>query len=160
MSKSKDLQPWLDYFRLLQTHADAGLLLVKPADHEAYITQPCLHALTPGDDPTVQVATGAILDTARHIRDYAAWLAADERGLQDFDPKTFDDPDMELPAIPTAELSAYLAQPFAVNVVQPDEPHDPLYTILLTQRRKFWRTKEQVEVIPYTEPKEQSLSNK
>ena len=154
-SKHKDLQPWIDYFRMLQTQADKGLLLMKAGDHEAYITQPCLHAITPGDDPTAQVQSGAILDTARHIRAYAACINAHAEGLSTYDPAVVLDPDAPLPVIPTEVLAAYQQQPFALNVVQPDAPNDPLYTILLTQVRQFFRTREKVEVITYDDkPKE------
>lgn len=120
--KHKDLQPWLDYFDMLAKHISAGFLEVNPTRHEAYITQPALYALTPGDDPSVQLATGAIATTARHLRTYAAWLS--QEGEQ------------------------YERQPFAVVVVQPEKPNDLLYIIVLTQKRNWLgRTHEHLEVV-------------
>ena len=163
MSKTKDLQPWLDYFRMLRQHADKGYLLMKPDDHEAYVTQPALYVLAGFSAEQVRLGdllrdglrtTRMLADTARHIRQYAAWLAAAQKGLSTFDPRAAYDPDKPLPVIPTAELSAYLAQPFALNVVQPDEPHDPLYTLLIETRRPWWclwLPHDHIEVITYSE---------
>lgn len=120
--KYKDLQPWLDYFDMLAKHVSAGLLEVNPTRHEAYITQPALHALTPGDNPSMQLASGSIATTARHLRTYAAWLS--QEGKQ------------------------YEHQPFAVIVVQHDKPNDLLYIICLTQKRNWLgRTREHLEII-------------
>ena len=162
MSKTKNLQPWLDYFRMLRQHADKGYLLMKPADHEAYVTQPALYVLAGFSDEQVRRGdlqrdalrtTRMLADAARHISQYAAWLAAAQKGLSTFDPAAAYDPDKPLPVIPTAELSAYLDQPFALHVVQSEPPNDPLFTLLLSHVRKFWRTKEKVEVITYDNPK-------
>lgn len=120
--KHKDLQPWLDYFNMLAKHIGAVFLEVNPTKHEAYITQPALHALTTGDDPSMQLASGAIATTARHLRTYAAWLS--QEGEQ------------------------YQRQPFAVVVVQPDKPNDLLYIICLTQKRNWLgRTREHIEIV-------------
>lgn len=162
MSKTADLQPWLDYFRMLQQHADKGFLLMKQADHEAYVTQPALFVLAGFSEQQIQrgdlLSDGprtmrTLADTVRHIRQYAAWLAAAQQGLTTFDPAAASDPAKPLPAVPTPALSAYLAQPFALHVVAPEPPNDPLYTILLSPTRRFWRTKEKVEVITYNNPK-------
>ena len=167
--KHKDLQPWLDYFRKFRQHADKGYLLMKPADHEAYVTQPALYVLAGFSDEQVRRGdhlrdglrtTRMLADTARHIRAYAAWLAAAAKGLSTFDPAAAYDPTKPLPVIPTAELTAYLAQPFALHVVAPEPPNDPLFTIHLSQVRKFWRTKEKVEVITYDNPKTEKKENR
>lgn len=132
--KHRDLQPWLDYFDMFKVHEHQGLLEVSPPKHEAYATQPALHALTPGSDPQEQVQTGAILDTLRHLRTYAAFRA--QQG------------------------TAYLREPFALHLVAPDGRHEPLCTILLTplrSARTLWQWRDKVEVINYNEPNEQNL---
>lgn len=125
MAIKKDLQPWLDYFKMLRTYERSGLLNLKPADGEAYVTQSAIHAMSEGDDPKQQLMK-AIPETVRRIRAYAGWLQTDG--------------------------ADYLLRPFAVHVVKDDFPHDLLYTILLTRRRvwwRLWRKSEHIEVISY-----------
>lgn len=156
--KHKNLQPWLDYFAMLRRHEEQGFLYVKAQEHEAYVTLPALLVLA-GVDET-EVRQGDIIRIpsrmmrrctaqVRHLRTYAAWHHAHAEGLSTFDPRVAYDPMQPLPKIPVGPLMDYLRQPFALNVVKPDEPHDPLYTILLTQVRQFFRTREKVEVITY-----------
>ena len=123
MAKTTDLQPWLDYFGMLRTYEQKGLLEVSPDKHEAYITQPALHALSYGDDPMRQLMGGALLDTARHIHLFAAWKSQ--------------------------EGEDYLMRPFALHVVKDELPHDLLYTILRTRRRGLLREEYKMEVIDY-----------
>ena len=136
--KHKNLLPWLDYFNMLRRHEEQGFLHVKAQEHEAYVTQPALLVLA-GVDET-EVKQGDIMRDGmrmmrrctalvRHLRTYAAYLAAHAKGLSTFDPRVAYDPTQPLPKIPTGPLMDYLRQPFALNVVQPDEPHDPLYTM-------------------------------
>lgn len=127
-TKHKDLQPWLDYFAMLHNYEQRGLLELHADKHEAYVTQPALHAMTPGDDPTEQLRTGAIADTLRRLRTYAAFCA--QQG------------------------SGYFTWPFALHVVQDEPPHDLLYTMLITQQRSWrtaWQTREKIETIDYQE---------
>ncbi|MBQ8713081.1 MAG: hypothetical protein IJ551_09740 [Prevotella sp.] len=155
--KHNDLQPWLDYFQMLRTYEQKGLLEVQPEKGEAYVTQPALHALSDGDDPAEQLRSGAVADTLRRIRTYCAYRQAHARGLQDFDPRTANSPDQPLPPVPTDALQAILARPFALHVVKDEPPHDLLYTLLLTPTRSWrtaWRRKEKIEVIDYTGKKE------
>ena len=166
MAKKKtNLQPWLDYFKMLQRYEAKGFLEVKPAEHEAYVTRAALLVLA-GVDET-EVKQGDIMRDGmrmmrrctalvRHLRTYAAYLAAHAEGLSTFDPRVGYDPTQPLPKIPTGPLTEYLRQPFALNVVQPDEPHDPLYTLLIETRRTWWRLwlpHDHIEVIAYDEPK-------
>ncbi len=126
--KHKDLQPWIDYFSMLQTYKQKGYLEVMPEKHEAYITRPALLTLTPGSDSPTTLTPEAIPDTVRRIRAYAAFCAQQGDG--------------------------YLTWPFALHVVQDEPPHDLLHTILLSPTRSWrtlWCTREQVEVIDYVE---------
>lgn len=152
--KTTNLQPWVDYFDMLHTFETNGVLEVHAAKGDAYVTQPALHAMTPGDDPQGQIRSGAIAATARRIRTYAAWKAAHEKGLSTFDPETANDPNAPLPEIDAKELMAYQEQLFALHVVRDEYPHDPVYALLLTRERKWWcpwRKTECIEVVNYTE---------
>lgn len=122
--KQKNLQPWLDYFDMLRLYEKKDFLEVLPEKHEAYITQPALHAMSQGDDPRKQMEK-AVQETAKRIRVYAGWKSCD--GID------------------------YLDVPFALHVVSDEQPHDLLYTILLTRHRVWWRLwkmTERIEVIP------------
>ena len=126
MKKHKDLQPWLEYFEMLRRYKEKGLLHMQPDKHEAYVTEPALHAMSPGNDPQKQMTDGSIFRTVRRLRTYAAWLLTEEK--------------------------SYFNQPFAVNVVKDEPPHDPLYTIVMERRRKWWRLwmlTDCIEVIDY-----------
>ena len=80
----------------------------------------------------------------------AAYLAAHQRGVQDFVPQTIADPAATLPPIPEKELTAYLSQNFALHVMHDDPPHDPLLTLLLTlKNRRIGRKTDHIEVISY-----------
>lgn len=130
MKKHTDLQPWLDYFDMLRIYEEKGFLEVMPEKHEAYVTQPALHAMSEGDNPQEQFQK-AIPDTAIRIRAYAAWRSQDGR--------------------------QYLKHPFALHVVEAEQPHDLIYTLLLTQNRRWqnlWRNTDSIEVISYTKKKQ------
>ena len=121
--KHKDLQPWLDYFDMLRANVESGFLQMSVAKHEAFVTQPCIHAMSEGDDPAKQIEDGSVLQTAHRIFTYAAWLSGEGDG--------------------------YRHKPFAVHVVKPDELHDMIYTILFTRVLRFFKWKEKVEIINY-----------
>lgn len=126
MATNNNLQPWLDYFTMLQQYERKGFLEVKPDNHEAYVTQPALFAMTDGDNPQEQMK-GAVSDTVRNIRAYAAYLSR-QSGMEYYD------------------------EPFAVHVVRDTYPHDLLYTLLLTRRRvwwKLWMKADCMEIINY-----------
>jgi hypothetical protein len=125
--KKNDLQPWLDYFKLLQRYESEGYLEVYPEKHEAYVTQPAIFALTPGDDPNQQLLSGAIPETVSGIRTYAAWRS--QQGME------------------------YLDRPFALNIVKDTPPHAILCIIVLDRRRSWrhlWRKADGIEVIDYS----------
>lgn len=155
--KRTNLQPWLDYFKMLQQNEAKGFLEVKPAEHEAYITRAALLTLTGIDAENVQSAAissqpEALADTLSRLRAYAAYRWAPVVGQQH--PADINDPAAPLPAIPEAELTTYLSQPFAIHIVKEDYPHDLLLTLLLQQKRSWrtaWRTVDTIETIDYTE---------
>lgn len=159
MSKNKhqDLQPWLDYFKMLQRYEQKGFLQMNPKEHEAYVTRAALLTLAGIYAEDVQSAAissqpEAIADTLSRLRAYAAYRWAPAIGQQH--PVDINDPDAEIPVIPIEELTAYLSQPFAVHVVKEDYPHDLLLTLLLQQKRSWrtaWRTVDTIEAIDYTE---------
>ena len=122
--RHRDLQPWLDYFKMLREYEQKGFLEVQTEKGEAYITQPALHAMSDGERPEKQLV--AIPQTAQRIRAYAAWKSQ--------------------------EGSDYLSKPFALHAVKDLHPHDLLYTILMIRRRKWWklwRMTDCIEVIRY-----------
>ena len=125
----RNLQPWLDYFDMLQVYEETGFLEVQPDKRDAYVTQPALHALSVGDDPSSQ-SPKAILSTVRRICAYAGWKSQQGGG--------------------------FLDDGFALHVVKDQSPYDLLYTILLTRRRKWWRLwckTDSVDVIEYARKK-------
>ncbi len=136
-NKTADLQPWLDYFEMLQTYEQKGFLEVAPDKHEAYITRAALYTLADAIHKTADsnilaaitdtcVLTSSVFDTARRIRTYAAWCSQQGEG--------------------------YLSWHFALHVVGEDASHDLITTLLLTRRRRWWcpwRKTEYVEIITY-----------
>ncbi|MBO4499195.1 MAG: hypothetical protein J5732_02950 [Bacteroidaceae bacterium] len=133
--KHKNLSPWLDYFQMLHRYEREGLLQTEVAKHEAYITQSALHAITPGEDPALQVTSGAILATLHHIRTYCAWMSIQGQAL-------------------AKPLLQYEREPFALHVVADVKPNDPIYTLHISLRRHWWwpfRKLEKVEAINYKE---------
>lgn len=155
--KRTNLQPWLDYFKMLQQYEAKGFLEVKPQEHEAYVTRAVLLTLTGIDAENVQSAAissqpETLADTLSRLRAYAAYRWAPAVGQQH--PADMNDPAAPLPDIPEAELTTYLSQPFAIHIVKEDYPHDLLLTLLLQQKRSWrtaWRTVDTIETIDYTE---------
>ena len=159
MSKNKhqDLQPWLDYFKMLQRYEQEGFLQMNPQEHEAYVTRAALLTLSNINPEDIQSATilsqppTIIADTLSRLRAYAAYRWAPAVGQQH--PIDINDPDAEIPVIPIEELTAYLSVPFALHIVKEDYPHDLLLTLLLQQKRSWrtaWRTVDTIEAIDYT----------
>ena len=156
--KRTNLQPWLDYFKMLQRYEAKGFLELKPKEHEAYITLAALLTLTPS--PTLPggegdaTANGKVLaDTLSRLRAYVAYRSAPAVGQQY--PADINDPAAPLPVIPETELTAYFSEPFAIHIVKEEYPHDLLLTLLLQQKRTWYgRRKETVEVIDYKNNKD------
>ena len=141
--KAKDLQPWLDYFAMLQEYERNGYLEVGRHDkatdedvtNEAYVTRSALMTLAGITDvdvtslPVGEAERRLIRETpkvVRCVRTYAGWRSR--------------------------EGVAFLDRPFALHVVREDEPHDLLYTVVLTVRRRWWKpwTKsDRLEVVSY-----------
>lgn len=119
--RRRDLQPWLDYFGMLQEYERNGLLNVLPEKHEALVTRAALLTLAgvevkAGDGtPWVDKANAwrQAGRTVRRLRTYAGWRC--QHG------------------------GDYLSYPFSVHVVGDDEPHDMISTVVLTSRRRWWR---------------------
>lgn len=122
-AKHNDLKPWLAIFDMLSACVRLGYLQMNIGKHEAYITQPAIHAICKGDDPKRQVKDGDVIVAAERVRNYAAWLSG--------------------------EGMAYLQANFAVHVVKPDEPHDLMYTFVFARKLRFFKWKDKVDVITY-----------
>lgn len=115
-----NLQPWLDYFEMLQEYERNGYLEVSLNKGEAYITQAALCTLSGTDKDRYQMARG-IIKAARHIRAYVGWKGRFGR--------------------------EFLLKPFALQVVKDDKPHDMVYTILLSRRRRWWKLWMKADVV-------------
>ncbi|MFW5563460.1 MAG: hypothetical protein ACOCNX_01035 [Prevotella sp.] len=120
--RNKNLQPWLDYFGMLYNYVVNGFLQMEVASHEAYVTLPAIYAMTPGSN-VAQILYGSIARTAQRLRTYAAWLSA--------------------------EGDKYLNKQFAIHVVKDNYEHDLIYTMLLTRKRRLFKTYDKFEVINY-----------
>lgn len=132
MSKTVNLQPWLDYFEMLHTYEQKGFLQSDCEKHEAYVTRSSLHTLSGEEDTLPATTSGGIrrmrayVATVRRLRAYAAWQSREGRD--------------------------YLERPFAVHVVKEEPPHDLLCTILLDRRRRWqslWFKADSFDVITY-----------
>lgn len=131
MGKNKNLQPWIDYFEMLQEYEHGGFLQTDPKKHEAYVTRAALLTLSGNEEPFE--ATSASIrqlrefsDVVRRVRAYAGWRSQ--------------------------EGKRYLKYSFAMHVVKEEEPHDVLCTILLSRVRPWWCPfwkRDRIETITY-----------
>jgi len=121
--RTADLQPWVDYFQMLQVYERHGLIEVVPDKHEIYITLPAICTLCGGIEQIEKKAVETIL----HLRAYAAWLS--QKG------------------------QSYMREVFALHIVKDEEPYDLLYTLVVTPRRRWWQNGEKVELIKYNPEK-------
>ena len=110
--KWTNLQPWLDYFKVLQKYESNGYLEVSVNKGEAYITQAALVTLA-GDNLQRYQMAKRVIRTAKYIRAYVGW-----KGRFGGD---------------------WLEKPFALQVVKDDAPHDPVFTFLLSRKRRWWK---------------------
>lgn len=127
MARKKNLQPFLDYFKMLQTYEQQGYLETSPEKHEAYITMPAFMTLLQITSSDIVQLQRIPLDALYNIRAYAAWKS-----------QTGTD---------------YLSWNFALHIVGADAPHDIVITLLMTRKRKWyrlWRKTDCVETISYT----------
>lgn len=169
MGKVTDIQPWLDYFELLQTYEQKGFLEVAYDKHEAFITRAALYTLADTTSGSVPVgsadgepAPSSLLPSQTAVGDSVA----------DPQPSSIPSPDGSYAAavfavarrIRTyAAFSAqqgprYFSWTFALHVVHEDAPHDLIYTLLLSRRRRWWwpfRETESIEMIEYESKKQQ-----
>lgn len=136
MKKIRNLQPWLDYFEMLHQFEKDGFLQADAEKHEAYVTRAALFTVAGCDGDPASLAdrsfrsisrrTKAVASAVRRLRAYAAWLS--RKG------------------------GDYLSHLFALHVVQEEDPHDLLFTIILTSRRRWWKLwmwHDHFEVISY-----------
>ena len=132
--RRRDLQPWLDYFEMLQTYEQKGFLEVLPDKGEAFITQPALFSMC----SHLADAGGDVYDILRQVMDITRVL----RCIRAY------------AGYRSQEGAAYIDKPFALHIVQDEHPHDLIYTLLVTQRRRWWwpwRKADCHEVIDYKE---------
>lgn len=125
MKKKKNLQPWIDAFLVLRQLKNQGWLDLHEKNHEAFITLPALHAITKGDLPQQQKPEH-IRTTMKLILAYAASLSAIGQ--------------------------EYITRPFAIHVVRDEGKNEPIYTALLSYKRKWWwpfTKSEHIEIITY-----------
>jgi len=121
MAKHYNLQPWLDYFQMLLTYEEKGFLQVDAEKHEAYVTEPALYTLAACSFSARELGMGIdvphimtqVSNLIRRLRVYAAWKSQ--------------------------SAADYRRYAFAVNIVKDDGNHDPLHTIVLTTRRRWWK---------------------
>jgi len=179
--KRTNLQPWLDYFKMLQRYEQEGFLQMNPKEHEAYVTRAALLTLVPEADGTVTdpapnpAPTGVGSDYRTDSID-GQGAAAPLPSSGGAEVGSVTPSDAELIAL-LPRLRAYAAwrkaamaeansslftlhsslkTPFAVHIVKEDYPHDLLLTLLLQQKRTWYgRTKDAIEAIDYTEQKPQ-----
>lgn len=114
--KWKNLQPWIDYFQMLQEYEKKGFLEMKPEKGEAYVTRAALLTLTGVYVNRTDAEWRMIREvskTVRRVRAYAAWKSRSGE--------------------------KFLGRPFALNIVKEDEPHDLLHTVVLTRERRWWK---------------------
>ena len=127
--KKRDLQPWIDYFRLLRTYEEKEFLEVRPGKGDAYVTLSALAVLAFSDaapEPGPAMRFGELSRTVVWIRAYAGWKCG--------------------------AGARFLDAPFALNVVEDEGPHGLLCTVLVTRRRawwKLWRKADRIDVVRY-----------
>jgi len=136
----KDLQPYLDYFDMLRTYAEQGLLEVLPAAHEAYITAPALYALSYVDDIDKLVKhvehTGnrfeqlrlnaklfqSLTATTNNIRIYADFLNANAEGFKQYQEASESAKDTPASTSAVRQAAENLRKPQVVNGKDPLTP--------------------------------------
>lgn len=131
MAKIKNLQPWLDYFSMLQTYEEKGFLEINPEKHEVYVTQPALYTMA-----GVNEAGDVLEERFRLLRSLAQVM----RRLRAY------------AAFKSRHGYDYIRLPFAVHIVKADAPHDLLHTVLLSVRHPWWRLwlpSDKYEIISY-----------
>ena len=159
--KWKNLEPWLDYFDMLNTYVKAGYLEVFPSLAEAYITEPALMTLANVDDITLliegmrrngqQLPMAKANDIWKHIRTlagrmhvYTEYLHQSELGYEDYKKNAKQVADY--PSTPQSVIEASenkkkiynVRETFALHVVETEYPHHLKYSIVRSSRRKWY----------------------
>ena len=117
----KNLQPWIDYFKMLMKFEDSGYLEVLTGRHEAYITRAALCTMVGISPQRIETRPFVMMRTLRMLRAFAAWKGAASLG--------------------------YLDRPFVVHVVTEEKPHDPLLVLMLERRRRWWKLWMKTDVV-------------
>ncbi len=115
----------IDYFDVLRAYERKSYLETHADKHSAYVTRVALCALTGSEAPDAQVRE-IVERTARYVRAWAAFKSGEGR--------------------------AYEHTPFALHVMSDDEQPRVLFTVVLSQPRRWWRLwrrTEHLEVITY-----------
>lgn len=126
MARSRNLQPWLDYFDMLQQYCKDGFLLVDTENHEARITRVALFTVAGySDDPealadrspqAISRRLAAMKFALLRIRDYAAWLSREGKD--------------------------YISRPFAIHAEEDSSSAEPgrrRFTVVITTKRRWWK---------------------
>ena len=152
----RNIEPWLEYFRLLNTQfVKNGMLEVFPASGEAYITYPALCFLAGVDIQKDDKVTSAakIARTAIQLRTYAEYLNAANEGYKQYleqyelandTPATNTNVEqaaentMKMPKGKSYVSNIGRINTFALHIVDDTLPHNLRNTVLLTRRRRWW----------------------
>ena len=154
-------EPWIEWFGMLQTYVEAGLLEVQSPLSEAYITEPALYTLSNLSDELLSIAgrmrggekvsplncaiiMEGIKKTVERIGVYSMFLNRAEEGykkyLQSLE-AAHDNLQSEKNATQAADN---LQKPgthqrtFALHVVESNSPHNLIYTIVIQRKRHWW----------------------
>lgn len=130
MKKSQDLQPLFEYFGMLRKYEEKGYLQAEPEKHEAYITRAAYLTLLGEDSEKTlcesTIPVNEVADISRRLLTYVAYQH---------------------------QLNDYIEKPFALHVLKEDAPFDPLYTVLFSRRRVWWKLwlgkADHIEIISY-----------
>ena len=152
--KARDLQPYLDYFGMLESYVRSGYIEVLLSAHEAYITLPALHTLAGTDIyGTKHDTAGKILDTARHIRAYAEYLNSAEDAYKKYAKAIELAPDTPFTtAANRKDKDKRHSSAFALHVVADRHPHDLIFSVIIERKRRWWnmwKPTDEYEIINY-----------
>lgn len=120
-----NMQTMIDYFNVLRAYERKSYLETHTDKHAAYVTRVALCSLT-GSEAKDDWAEEIVNRTARYVRAWAAFKSGEGR--------------------------AYEHTPFALHVMSDDEQPRVLFSVVLSQPRRWWcpwRRTEHLEVITY-----------
>jgi len=166
MKKTIDLGPRFEYFGVLQTYVQQGLLEILPAANEAYITAAALYSLsyTSDIDKKVMEAEQAgnkrerqrllaeqfhsLTKTTEDICIYSNFLNAAAEGFKQYQQASELAKDTPASSTAVRQADENMRKPqsvnrkkgtcFALHVVEDSNPHTLLYTIIITKTRHWF----------------------